>query len=314
VRETGTPDGAYFMLRHIQRSSTIALVLSPIGVLLLAATRVLIVSDYNLSTALAILSSSGYVNTLIGSVIPLVPVLMPYIALVLLYLGRVVAALLAFAAALLISPASLPGAGALSFVRYDWHLVTGGSFLRQAVLVILALFLCALLLVEIAGFQVVTVVTTVGTVGIIATLPLIVRLYPIPVSNSFYTNILSEPWLPAETITLTTHKVVAGYVLESDQDWFKVLLAQDRTVVDYHTSEVVSRTMCQMASTEPKRPLVPLVPAISHLPACIQPTQPIRTRVPAVGRAWSTVFGFPGIPMPPLISPQSGLAPGKSDR
>ena len=59
------------MLRRIQRSSTVALVPPPVGLLLLAATRVLIVSDYNLSTALAILSSSGYINTLIGSVIPL---------------------------------------------------------------------------------------------------------------------------------------------------------------------------------------------------------------------------------------------------
>ena len=98
------------MLRRIQRSSTVALVLSPVGLLLLAATRVLIVSDYNLSTALAILSSSGYINTLIGSVIPLVPVLMPYVALVLLYLDRMVAALLTFAAALLISPATMSGA------------------------------------------------------------------------------------------------------------------------------------------------------------------------------------------------------------
>lgn len=203
---------------------------------------------------------------------------MPYIALVLLYLDRVVAALLAFAATLLISPATVPGASALSLVRHDWNLMIGGSGVRHAVLVILAIPLCLLLLVEIAGFQMATVVRTVGTAGIIATLPLIVRLYPVPVSNGFYANILSQPWLPAETVTLSSHQVVTGYVLESDQDWFEVLLAQDRTVVHYHTSEVVARAMCQTASTGPKRPLIPLVPAISRLPACPQSALQSATR------------------------------------
>jgi hypothetical protein len=302
------------MLRHIRRSSTIALVLSPVGVLLLAATRVLIVADYNLSTALAILSSSGYVNTLIGSLIPLVPLLMPYVALVLLYLDRVVVAMLAFAAALLISPATLPGASALSLVGHDWHLIAGGSGIRHAVLIILAIPLCLLLLVEIAGFQVATVVRTVGTVGIIATMPLIVRIYPVPVSNGFYANVLSQPWLPAETVTLTTHQVVTGYVLESDQDWFEVLLAQDRTVVHYHTSEVVSRAMCQTPSTEPKRPLIPLVPAISHLPACPQPAQTAGTRVPAARRAATTIIGTPVVPFLVPMLPESGRAPAGSGR
>jgi hypothetical protein len=303
------------MLRRIKRSSTVALVLSPVGLLLLAATRVLIVSDYNLSTALAILSSSGYINTLIGSVIPLVPVLMPYVALVLLYLDRMVAALLTFAAALLISPATMSGADALSLVRQDWHLMIGGSHGRLVILGILGSLLCILLLIEIAGFQVAIVVRTVGTVGIIATLPLIVRVYPIPISNSFYANVLSQPWLPAETVTLTTHKVVTGYVLENGEEWFEVLLAQDRTVVQYHASEVASRTMCQMASTEPKRPLLPLVPAISHLPDCPQPPQPGRTHAPVVGATCViTICGTTIVPMPPFIPTQSGRAPRGSNR
>lgn len=291
------------MLRRIRRSSTIALILSPVGVLLLAATRVLILSDYNLSTALAILSSSGYINTLIGSVIPLVPVLMPYIALLLLYLDRVIVALLAFAAALLISPATMSGSDALSLVERDWHLVVNDG---NPVLGILVASLCVLLVLEIAGFRVTTVVRTVGTVGIIATLPLIVRVYHIPLSNSFYANVLSQPWLPAEAVTLTTHKVVTGYVLESDQDWFEVLLTQDRTVVHYHTSEVVSRTECQLASIESKRPLVPLVPAISNPPPCPQPGQPNGTHVSRVG---TSIVGTPAVLSPPFMSPQSDRKP-----
>jgi hypothetical protein len=296
------------MLRRIRRTSTVALILSPVGVLLVAATRVLIVSDYNLSTALAILSSSGYVNTLVGSVIPLVPILMPYIALVLLYFDRVVAALLAFAATLLISPATVAGTSAISLLGRDWALMTGGSGIRHAVLIILAIPLSGLLLIEIVGFRMTTVIKTVGTVGIIVTLPLIVRLYPIPVSNSFYENVLSQPWLPAETITLATHQVVTGYVLDSDDNWFEVLLSQDRTVAEYHTNKVISRTMCQTASAEAKRPLIPLVPAVSRLPACPQPTPSAGTRAPVVGRGDITIFGTPVVPFPPLLPLQSSPA------
>ena len=193
--------------------------------------------------------------------------------------------------------------------------MTGGSHGRLLILGILASLLCILLLIEIAGFQVATVVRTVGTVGIIATLPLIVRVYPIPISNSFYANVLSQPWLPAETVTLTTHKVVTGYVLENGEEWFEVLLAQDRTVVQYHASEVASRTVCQMASTEPKRPLLPLVPAISHLPACPQPPHPGRTHAPVVGATCViTICETTIVPMPPFIPTQSGRAPRGSNR
>lgn len=115
------------MLRRIRRSSTLALLLSPVGILFLAATRLLIVSDYNLNTALAILSSGGYVNTLLGTIIPLVPVIMPYLALLLLYLNRVVTSLLAFLVTALISPSALTRSGLLSVARHDLHMITVGT-------------------------------------------------------------------------------------------------------------------------------------------------------------------------------------------
>lgn len=55
----------------------IALLLSPLGLVLISAGRLLIISDFNTTTATAIASSTGYVNTLLGSLIPLVPVLFP---------------------------------------------------------------------------------------------------------------------------------------------------------------------------------------------------------------------------------------------
>ena len=67
---------------------TIALILSPIGVVLISATRLIVVSDYKTTTAVAIASSGGYVNTLVGSIIPLIPVFAPYVALTLLLFKR----------------------------------------------------------------------------------------------------------------------------------------------------------------------------------------------------------------------------------
>jgi phosphoglycerol transferase MdoB-like AlkP superfamily enzyme len=71
---------------RLTRSATIALLLSPAGLLIIAAARLLIISDYNTATASAIVSSSGYVNTLLGTIIPLIPIIMPYLALIALFL------------------------------------------------------------------------------------------------------------------------------------------------------------------------------------------------------------------------------------
>lgn len=259
------------MLRRIWSATTLALLLSPVGVILLAATRLMIVSDYNSNTALAILHSAGYVNTLLGSIIPLVPILMPWLALLLLWLNQMIASLLAFFAALLISPAALTGKAVASIVRHDAHLAGGRGGLWDVLLFLLAASFAALLLVELTGFGIRATARSVGLAATVAIVPAILRLYPLPVSNVFYTNLLTQPWLPAESITLTTHQSAAGYVLESDDDWVVVLLAGDRTVVTYHTSEVASRAMCEVAVVAAERPLLPLINAQSQLPLCVQP-------------------------------------------
>jgi hypothetical protein len=84
---------------------TIALLLSPLGIILLSAGRLLIVADYNTTTAVTIASSSGYVNTLVGSIIPLLPIFAPYIALILLLFKRFLLSIIAFTFAAFITPA-----------------------------------------------------------------------------------------------------------------------------------------------------------------------------------------------------------------
>ena len=68
----------------MRRSATLAVIVSPIGLIVISVIRLLIVADYNPDTALAIVSSGGYVDTLLGTIIPLVPIFAPYPALVLL--------------------------------------------------------------------------------------------------------------------------------------------------------------------------------------------------------------------------------------
>jgi len=238
-------------------------------VILLAATRLMIVSDYNSNTALAILRSAGYVNTLLGSIIPLVPILMPWIALLLLWLNQVVASLLAFAAALLISPAALTWGAFLSIAQHDLQAAHGGGW--DVLSFVLAAIAAILLLFELIGFGIRASALSVGLAATVAIVPVMFRLYPLPASDVFYTNLLTQPWLPAETITLTTHQSVTGYVLDSDQDWTEVLLAENRTVVQYHTSQVSSRDMCQIAVVASERPLFPLINTQSELPLCVLP-------------------------------------------
>jgi hypothetical protein len=267
------------MLRRIRRSSTLALLLSPVGVFLLAATRLLIVSNYNLNTALGILSSGGYVNTLLGTFIPLVQVIMPYLALLLLLLNRVIASLLAFLAAVLISPCAVPRSEVLSIARHDGQVImmsiTGW---REGVIILLAIISAVLLAVELIGPNPEPVIRTVLAVAVIALLPLVVELYPVPGTSkfyeSFYVKLISQPWLPAETITLTTHRVVVGYALGSDGVWLEVLQADNRVIVYYRISQISDRFICQIGKIATARPLITFIPAQAETPECGQPTPP----------------------------------------
>lgn len=82
----------------------IALLLSPLGLVIISVGRLLIISDYNTTTATAVASSTGYVNTLLGTLIPLVPAFIPYIALLLLLLRQFVLSIIAFAFTAFIAP------------------------------------------------------------------------------------------------------------------------------------------------------------------------------------------------------------------
>lgn len=83
------------------------LLLSPLGVVLISAGRLLIISNYNATTATTVASSTGYVNTILGSIIPLVPIFIPYMALLLLLFRQFTLSALTFVFSAFIAPTSL---------------------------------------------------------------------------------------------------------------------------------------------------------------------------------------------------------------
>jgi hypothetical protein len=257
------------MLKNIRRSSTIALLLSPVGILIIAAARLLIIADYHMNSALAILASAGYVNTLLGTVFPLIPAFLPYVALVLLYLNRVIASCLALVATVLISPVSMSSASTRTLLLHDWDVMIGGVYWRHALLIVLAAATAGLLLFSLLAVGLKAAVRVIGTVAIIVLLPVIVRLYPVPLSVGFYTDILRQPWLPAEALTLNTHQTVVAYKLDdSDGIWMEVLRADDRSVTYYRLAAITGRQLCQVASISSGRPVVTLVSGSSGSNSC----------------------------------------------
>lgn len=262
--------GIYDVPGRLSRSATIALIASPIGLVFISVTRLLIVSDYNPVTASTIVSSGGYVDTLLGTIIPLLPIFTPYLALVLLFFNRVIPAILAFAATAFVSPMALSKSAALLLARNDWHIVTHHNLAVIILMILLAAVFAILLLVEIAlGPQ--AAVKTTATITCLALIPFVVRLYPLPLNNAFYAQQIKQLWLPPETITLKSGQSFTGYVLADSGSWIVVLRSDSRTVIHYPATEVTGREVCQIGSAPPTQPLITLFPTGLHAPTRTQP-------------------------------------------
>lgn len=258
------------MIKSLGKTTTIALLLSPVGLLLIAVTRLLIVSDYNPVIASAIVSSGGYVNTLIGTVIPLVPLLMPYIAILLLFLSRVTASILAFLATALISPLSINRQAARILVRRDLHLIVAGINAHIAIIVILSILFSVPLLLGLVGLNFNVFIKSISAVASLILIPFMWRLYPVPLNSDYYQSLIRQPWLPAENITLTSHQNIVGYPLSSQGIWFVVLMEDSRTVSYYPASEVAKQQVCQISQEGKVTPIITLVSAEVTVPQCSQ--------------------------------------------
>jgi hypothetical protein len=250
-----TPD----VTRRLSRSATIALLLSPVGILIVSVIRLLIIADYNTTTALAIASSGGYINTLFGTVIPLVPIFLPYVALGLLFSNRVILAIAALLAVAFVSPMAVSRATASRFISQGWHSVTSGGW--HIVYLVSAALVVLVLVGELVGWGYNTFFKTLSSIACIALIPIFLFVYPFPLSNTFYAEQLRRPWLPAEEITLNSGQVLIGYLLSEDQDWVVILKADSRTIYYYHEPQVTNRQICQLEHTSANTPLISLIPS-----------------------------------------------------
>jgi hypothetical protein len=263
---------------RLRRSATTALLLSPAGLLLISVIRLLIIANFNSATASTIASSGGYVDTVLGTVIPLVPVLLPYLALALFLLGRVVLGVLTLLAVACATPMAISRHTAVVIARQDWRHAThfAGLPVVIVVLIVLGAPLAVLLLFELFGLGLGTFLRTVAIMACIALLPFISRLYPFPLSNQFYTQMLRQPWLPAEVVTLTSGQKLVGYTLSDDGDWIVFLRDKDRTIGYYLAADVVGRQVCQLGQAASLPPLIPLftssVAATPRTPVCPPPS------------------------------------------
>jgi|HubBroStandDraft_4_1064222.scaffolds.fasta_scaffold73406_3 hypothetical protein len=257
------------ILDRLRRSATIALIISPAGILIIAATRLLIISDYNVTTAAAILTSSGYINTLLGTVLPVVQVFMPYLVLVLLFFRRFILSLLAALAAALISPTVFSRAMDAAIARSDLHAIENWISHNWWIYPILAIAVICMLL-EISGYGFSEFMRTAGAVSSLALVLYVLRVYPFPLTHSYYSSLIREPWLPAETFSLSSHRQVVGYNLSSGGVWLEVLIAGGRTIEFYPDSSIEQQQICQLGASTVQLPLISLAPAVVRLPQCIQ--------------------------------------------
>jgi hypothetical protein len=230
---------------------------SPVGLLAISAVRLLIISDYNTTTASAIASSDGYVDTVLGTVIPLIPIILPYIALILLLFGRAALGVTAAIAAVFVSPMAVSRGAAYRIVMRDWRLVLDG---HPLIITCLTLIMAAVFLFLWCGAFVALgssyFMRIAATAICVALFPVVQQIYPSPFDTKPYTQLIREPWLPTEVITFKSGQQVVGYTLSDTPGWLVVLKNDDRQVEFYPAADVTGRTICEL---EPSRGMPPLI-------------------------------------------------------
>jgi len=274
---------------QLQRSTTLALILSPVGVLVVAAARLLLIAGYSTVTASAIVTSDGYVNTLLGSVIPVIQIMLPYLALLLLFFRRFLPGALALITAGLISPSRLDGRQTLGIVSRDLHRIA--FWFMSDLWIIPITLVAAVLLLLVLFLEVNAFARTVGTLLALALVVYVVGLYPLQTSRNYYESLLTLPWIPAQEITLTSGKTVVGFVLSDSSVSMEILLSGNRSVVYYPNQLIKHQNICDLDPAVERGPLIRLIPAKATTPPCTAPARirpampvmPVRPTLPVIG-------------------------------
>jgi hypothetical protein len=187
----------------------------PIG---LALVRVALLSEFDATTAKAVLQSLSPVEVILGTLADVGPYLL-------------------FAAGVV-----LLGAGLRKRARGVYSLcVIAGGLLSLAVLLNSQMWVAAVLVVTTLVALAIYLVERPGprqsTVGF-----LFVLLVAAPVLTAWLVG--ASSWLPEERITVEGRAPVTGFVLDAGFHWTTVLVPSDDRVLHLRTDEVRTRTLC----------------------------------------------------------------------
>jgi len=186
---------------------------------------------------------------------------MPYLALILLFFNRVIIGTLAILATAFISPTTWSRSAIVSLAAKDLHRIHHVPVIVTLVMIVLLAVIVLLLSIELVGISFNSFMRTIATIVCIALIPTVMQLYPLPINNKFYSQLLRQPWLPASTITLTSGEKIVGYILSDSGTWIEVLKDDTRTINYYLDSDIARRQICQVGYTPPMQPLITLSPA-----------------------------------------------------
>ena len=275
--------------RRLTRTIRLA-ALSP-GVLVCAsAIRLLVIANYDPTTASSIAAANGVVGTLLGTLIPVIPQLLP--ALLLLFIALRKPLLLAFAAigTVLVAPAYTTLQGAWN--RTEQMLLAVGHTINEhnrqlqshmvsmlwrqdrAALIFGAIVVLVIVIdnrekifgslpgdrFNVDAWDKALSIATTAIVGLIpaAILTAVFGLmfffttimYQVPTTTSEISSITSKPWLPSEVVILKNGTTQVGYTLSDDNGWFVFLQENNRTIDYFHSADVLSRTLCRLVGEQ----------------------------------------------------------------
>ncbi|MGC4782008.1 hypothetical protein ACLQ3A_10215 [Micromonospora zamorensis] len=104
------------------------------------------------------------------------------------------------------------------------------------------------------------------------------RMYQPPDEPSAVPEILQQPWLPPEKVTLGNGKSWVGYTLSYKDGWHVLLEDKSRAIVYFRASDVKSRAVCRISTKLRAEvpPLIRLGPAIPDgVPDCPKVDRPM---------------------------------------
>jgi hypothetical protein len=263
-----------------------AVLLSTPVILIAFASRLLLMSNYDTSTAATIASSTGISGTIMGTLIPLLPPFLPVIFIFLVAWRRLALAILAGIATALISPAyvQLSDAWQTAWASADmgWQLILDGKWQiiwhewRLAVLVAGVGATIALMdpppwayrllprrertergewrrrrlpwLPAAVAFHGIARLLVALVIAAVGALTVLAsaEIFRVPHESDTLFYIMRRPWVPAEEITLESGETLVGYTLSTSDGWFVLLLEEDRRIRYVPADDVAERSVCAM--------------------------------------------------------------------